>query len=992
MQGGLPLRLLGEARGGIGRLLARVLQLAGGREVARTELKGWVESLQSQLPKSYRKDIIYELLTEVILVALKLKQEANLSAGDDAVAVLDRKVPGWKDRFPVSMEDRHAQMLVEQLVRDVANVRIRKVKPCLPVERTLEQEEDGQWSLVSRIELPDTLDFSAIAQLFGIEDVSNLPRAATLVLIAGDEATSTTLRALAGRNAYRVEPAECAFADHAACEEHLLELSAPDGRSWRAEVSRGESLDEDLAWIFSAESPQELLKQGDGRIANGEVLLALPGGWQCETEEDSVCQAIGTIRPWHRTLFQLRGAATLKTPGGALSTLRTGQADTSDSRYIWNGNRIWLDFLQPRCAYKGKPRLYRLDDDGNRHPVQGRPACRVIGNPDASEAEGPVLLQYPSTGTPQIRTRMLLLPERSALDYRNVDANGGTIHFSNWGISRAQVVEPSFVQQAYTNNGDGVLLEVLVGNGVRTPEWLTLELLWPHTTKTARIKLPFPASGVRAFDGDGKELLAGQQIAADYLAGARLVMNRGAVPAEKLTLAIEAGLNHLSRRYPLRMLPGVLSVDIALIDYETDIQQLLSLDDSPDSEITLSISTSRNQQIFSIRVARYAAVIERDAGQLALNARSLAQFNLDQLSRLQVLVTRLEHPADDPIELEPVLSEGVPTGRWEFDPKLREPGSWLVYPSPDADIRFRPCVWSVDNEDNIDLLGDDDLLNATASPDQGQREEQIAGVIESMASNFQHASWKTVEQMARQFGHLPLATLDLWRMFAHSDQGVAALAFRLGDLPRNFYLRFGRELPLAWETLALSDWKQAMEQLGEQCRSSYPDAADLIFKEQLNKCLTALRAECGALSNLLGIAAAAVDEQENRELYLLREHVAFHAEQELFEGGKSKLMVLRRTHAHDEWPTGFGETLDQARNEPEIGKFLFTDPNGYRDGVINLPMIAAVAAVLDRSNEFFPTPESIHLLRTVKAFDIQWFADAYNLTVARYLVEGSCDV
>jgi len=105
VQGGVPLRLLGEARGGIGRLLSRVLQLAEGREVARAEIKGWIETLQQWLPKSYRQDIVYELLTELVLAALKLKQEAGLSSGDDAVAVLDRKVPDWKDRFPLSIQE-----------------------------------------------------------------------------------------------------------------------------------------------------------------------------------------------------------------------------------------------------------------------------------------------------------------------------------------------------------------------------------------------------------------------------------------------------------------------------------------------------------------------------------------------------------------------------------------------------------------------------------------------------------------------------------------------------------------------------------------------------------------------------------------------------------------------------------------------------------------------------------------------------------------------
>ena len=992
VQGGLPLRLLSEARSGIGRLLSRVLQLAEGGEVTRTEIeiKRWIESLRKWLPESYRQDIIYELLAQMILVALKLKQEAELSSGDDAIVVLDRKIPGWKDRFPVTMESDHARMLVEQLVRDATNVRILRVKPCLPVERMLEKRDDEQWSLISRVELPNTLKFSELSQIFGIEDESCLPRVATLHLIAGENSASTTLRRLAGRDAYRIEPAEFSFLDDDAREEHLLQLSAPDGRCWKVEAFRGESLDKTLPWIFSGDLPHEFLKQGSGRVADSEIFVALSGEWTHGNNTDSHFQKKGTLSVEQRTLFHVHGVATLEGPDGKSFTLHTGQADASDHQLAWQGNRVWLDFLQPRRAYKGIPGLCQLDDEGHRHPVRGRPACRVMGNPTSTEALGPVTLEYPSHGIPQIRTRILLLPERASLEYGEVDASGGSVRFSSWGISTARVVEPLSLRQKCTTDGEITSLSVTVGGGYRTPEWMTVELLWPHTTSTARIRLPVPASGVRVFDGDGKELQSGHNIAVDDFAGVRIVLNRGSTPSEKRMLTIEAVSSHLCRQFPLRILPGVLSAEIALIDYDTNIQHLLSLNDSPDSEVALSISSNRKADMFTLKITRYAAMIDKEQGtdQLVIGAH---EFDLDQLNGLQVLAARLEHPADEPIELKPVFSEGVHTGRWEFAPEKKEPGTWLIYPSTDTRISLRPVVWPILNEGWTDYPSDDDLINAIAIPRQHERESQIVTVIEAMADNFQHDAWQTVEQFANQFGHLPLATLDLWRMFTRSSCGMAALVLRLGNLPNNFYRRFGRELPFAWATVSLRAWEQAMDRLQKQF-GNCPDASNIIFKDRLEKCLPALRADSGALSYLLGIAAATFDDKEKRELGLLKEHVAPHAEKELCDGENSKLMTLRRNHAEEEWPSGFEEILHQARNNPEIEKFLVSDPNEYRNGVINMPVVVAIAAVLDQGNEFFPTPESIHQLRTAKAFDPQWFDDAYNLTIARYLVEETCNV
>jgi len=303
---------------------------------------------------------------------------------------------------------------------------------------------------------------------------------------------------LAGRSTYRIEPAEFVFVNEAAGEEHLLQLSAPDGRSWMAEAPKGESLDEDLLWIFSASSPYELLKQGGGCIGDSEVLLAIPKQWR----------------------------------------------------------------------YKGMPRLSRVDDDGTRQPVQGRPVCRVIGNTASSETLGPVILQYPSQGEAQIRTRMLLLPEQASLEYVGSQANGGEIRFSGWGISTARVIEPPLIQQDCAKSGDVMSLNVTVGSGTRSPEWMTVELLWPHTTSTARIKLPFPATGVRLFDGAGKELQSGQQVTLKDLVGMRLVINRGSMPTTKLALNLESFPSHLYRQFPLQIPPTALVADIALIDYE----------------------------------------------------------------------------------------------------------------------------------------------------------------------------------------------------------------------------------------------------------------------------------------------------------------------------------------------------------------------------------------------------------------------------------------
>ena len=992
VQGGLPLRLLGEARGGIGRLLSRVLQLAKGGEVAKTEIKGWIESLKSWLPKSYRQDVIYELLADLVLVAIELKQKAGLSPGDDAVAVLDQKVPGWKERFPVSMEDRHAELLVEQLVRDAANVRIRHIHPSLPLERTLVQVGEGQWSLVSRIELPEVIPQQEISRLFTLAEDEPLPRVATLTLSVDDESCSTSLRALAGRNSYRITPAEFSFADRLAEHEHQVQLAAPDGRLWRADPVRGEALDHAIPWLFSAEPPHGLLKQGCGQVADSKVWVAMPVGWQCQPEAGADCRSIGRLSYCERSLFEVQGRVQLRAPAGEDTSLHTGRAGAETLSYIWAGDRLWLDFVGPQRAYLGMPHLYQVDEDGHRRRVKGEPDCRVIGNRHSIERLGPVILTYPRQGIPQLRTRMVLLPPHARIVFEGKSATEGSIRFVDWGLSSTRVIDAPEVHQEVGLEEREIVLRVSVSEHNRTPGWVTVALIWPHTTSTARVRLPFPAKGVHVFQADGMPLKQGMRIAADALAGVRIVLNRGALVTEKITLVIESALSHLERRYPLQILPGALSAEVAVMDYSDDIHHLLCLDDSPDAEVRLKVVGNGNQVLFEFGVVRYNVVLERDPPNVALNDRDGDSLALDRLENTEVLAARLEHPGDEPIHLAPVRSEGVHAGRWTFGPSVREPGTWFIYPDAEAEIQFRPIPWAVEGEYDAPPGNGDALVDAFAIAQTVEREDRILTVVDELAQDFGHPSWATIEQMARQFGHLPLVTLDLWRMLTRSDSAMAALAFRMGDLPPHFALRFARELPFLWETVSLAAWKGAVSALHSQCIDTYGDVGELVFKEHLERVLRDLRAEAGALSYLLGIAVAPFHPEERKEFELLREYFARNAEEELLTSEESKLQHLRRIHAEDQWPTGFTKMLTQVRHDEEVSRFLYADANKYRNGIINLPIILAITSILDRSRDYFSTKEDMHLIWTAKGFDEQWFDDAFNLTVARYLIEGSIDV
>jgi len=176
-----------------------------------------------------------------------------------------------------------------------------------------------------------------------------------------------------------------------------------------------------------------------------------------------------------------------------------------------------------------------------------------------------------------------------------------------------------------------------------------------------------------------------------------------------------------------------------------------------------------------------------------------------------------------------------------------------------------------------------------------------------------------------------------------------------------------------------------------QCEQKYGTLGQTIFLRHLDECRKTLCAECASLDYVLGITSAEFSDEDTRQAQLLKQ-VGEGLANELFQGEKSPLMRLRQFHANDTWPGERSRLLDKAQQNSLIRPFLYSDGLRHRDGVINLPLIAAAACAQGQSDEYFRDPEAIHLLRTCRIFDPEWFEEAYNRTIAHCYTVGLFDV
>src|SRR5574338_764193 len=988
VQGGLPLRLLAQARGKIGQLLSQVLRQAGSGGVTQSDLLTWVESLQTNLPRTYWQDAIFTLLADMAWTVLRLKEEAGLTSSANVIAKLDQNVPGWRERFPLPVEDVHAQGLVEHLICDAAGVRIERHAICLPLERQLVSEEDGTWTLRSSLALPDTIQAAQLSRLFDAT-TDELPRAAELALAVGGKRLTTVVRRMAGHDAYRIERKPWGYSGGTSSYEHVLHLSATDGRVWPGLAPKGEALDEDLPWVFSAEDGSgRFLRQGSGSVTPPEVLVALPAGWSIRPNEGSEASHHGQLTEPARRIVRVRGVVEAQSGDGIACRIRTGQAGSAEESYEWRGQRYWLDFQSPTMAFKGMPNLCRISQDGAVQRMEGSPGWSLIGAPTPANIQpmGPVALRYPATGEVKQRARVVVLPMDAALVIDCRDASSGSVRLENWRAGNARVVTAG-IRQESRRDGNALTLSLSVAPGERTPEQVEIEVLWPHSMTPARLTVPFPGRGTRAFRANGEELRTGSLLAAGELAGVRLSVLDGGTNA-RITLEVESSHGDLARKHQLCALPGALGVEVRLQDFATDIQHLLSADDNPDAQVRIVLRVAGGGDPYRLYVARYAARLIRNGSKIGLDNAGFAALTTDDAGMLPVMALRLERPGDEALRLSQFVSEGVPTGSWDFPLEGREPGCWLIYPGPGAHLSFRPTRWAVPGTPELDSP----LARAIAITNEAEREEALDAVIEMMADDFMKSCWIEVERLAGQVGHLPLTTLDLWRRFARSPRGMAALALRFGALPSGFVDRFDQELPFAWEAVPFVAWKHAMACLERQCVGTYGDETGaLVFRTHLDSRIKDTAAGHGALTYLLGIAKAGYSSGAKQEIQWLKGLGATLASQWLFDGEDSHLMRLLRLHADDDWPTGFNSALAQGRLQKDVGCFMHSEQLAYRDGVINIPLLLAAEGVANQTGDWFDDPGAIHILRAHRAFDPDWFDEAYNLTVARCLAAGMLD-
>jgi hypothetical protein len=975
VQAGLPEKLLAKSSGKIASILRRILRLALDQHYVDLNgaVREWVESLAYDLPQTYRKPTVYILLARVITTVLDLKREADLTTAATAIQTLDQRIPQWRDRFPLPVNDDAFRDLLASLMREAAFFKpVDREKQDFFILRELRPSPDGAWDLISSCQFsqnPIVIPERVIPEI----DRSKLSPVMDMTIVAGKVPHAIPMRKMANQG-YRATSIPWEWDGADAATEHVVRFASPGGQSWSATAPQGDALQDALPWIFSCrESQCDFLGQRGGAFVDQEVFAAIPEEWRMDAETASDA---GTLRGFGRKIIRLAGPGKLTSPD-AVFRLKTASAE-SDEQYEWAGKRLWDIAVRPPLMFVGEPTLYASRNGVRQDKIPGRNIHFRHPGQEFSQGGGStgiVDAVYKKTDETIFAAKLCLLPNEARITLLPESASEGFIILENWGLAVATSKTPG-VETTITCSVDGALRLMCRARNSRAPEWVELDLLWASSTAKARIRLPFPAKGSRLFSSDGNEIASGSLLCSSLLHGLRLQAIKGTKIHSNMAME---WLGVQGKIEPIDFGDSATRSEIRLIDHKNTVARLFAMEESLDAQIRLNILQD-SQHCASWKFARYNADMEKGCDEVILRLEHKQKLSLEELTAIKVMALPLSATGSEPEKLPPIKSEGAHTGIWFFNPPSREPGLWIIYPPDDGASFFRPTCWPIEGE----VPAHDRLTQAILIQGRMERQEEFAVLVKDLASDYCLSEWQTVDWLAMHLSHLPLVALDVWAAFSRNPAGMAALLFRYSGTVKfdRFLSRYSEEFPFMWETISLAQWHRAMTLLQDQVAREFSDTGALA-SFWLKKRIDDLCSSAQALEWPLQYLLSEVLDADSEGLQQLRS---------LPEAACAAILADRRQDLLRRrdgvtWPEEFARSAAAVRARPEYRSFLLDPDIEFQDGVLNTPIMLAIN-VLRGDTARYAKKDILLALRKLYHFDSIWFEEAFSWTFARCLGSG----
>lgn len=1012
--GGLPLQLLARRDGVISRLLLSATRKAQLLSWGEQQLVGYFESHREDMVQHVRIAEMYRLLSEMVLTVLTLRGEYKLAGVGNPVAVLEQMEPKWRERFPIAVDDQSVDPLLVGLVREVSRqVKTVTAYPVSVLRTLVKLAEADSYALSMSVSMPSTISVDALASVLQVAP-SKVPQSFVLEM-AGDQrlplgqgrqllgAQSSTVL-LSGRTRR--------FLGKEACQEVLLALRSVGADVVSpASVPGGEAMDDSAPWIFdSVDGVLTLVGVGSCKVANASAYVLAPDHFRFVPVDGATVELIGLVEelPEPRWLHKVEGRVSVVADDDSY-TVQTHAPKGVEEQFVWKGNRLWCH-ASPFPVYQGVPRLYRLDEEGQPLPIADkdiewvqavRKGERLL---NVKAHRGPVDAWWLVDGKRQRRFRMAVVAPDAHIAFKSGDAEcEGSVELHGWGVTAlhaCSTLSPVFARH------EAAAKLAMKANG-QPPANVTVTAEWSPALPVLHVDLPFPATGGRFAQSDGSVLPNATTLTLKRAHDVHVqVFDRN--PSAPKRYRLELQLSGESQGNRMRRAEIAVPLDrngvgdLRFFEIESTLNGLFCQSDHLDACLEVNL-VAGSATIRTLRINRYDVELEREQQSLALLDSQLANVSVDQLEGIVLHAIPLLESTIEPQVLEQLQSGEQPVGRWSMVDLPAGHSPWLVYPSQMSSLLVRPTLWSTsafDRLGTLQALGDGacPLSRAMSSSTPHDRERDLIKVVAAMTEDMDHASWTLVFHHYKHLKHLPLSTLDYWRVIGRSQEASLAAALKFPADIHELISRMRDELGVMWEFTSRATLQKAYDGLSASLLKQLggPGSQGVV-----EKVVGDIFDKIGSVSEALAVQIDfALFEKLGRRTPRFEQSVARFASapeallQQHWQGEDSHLQrVLLRSHADEKvWPYfKLWEELVEAITEycepryvdfiRALGRQLLwvpqvppgSPPVYAKFDVANAPLLTGFLVQACDAGRWLRSNDHMAALRQIKAFDPIWF-------------------
>jgi len=1008
VNGGLPLNLIQKADGSLSRLLHAVLNEAmlSSSPLNKAQILSQIELQRGHLPKSYRQPMVYSLLEKVISAVLVLKEKIANLGQHDPVVYLDTHHPDWLDEFPLRIDSDSARRLLSKLIRQAVTGSKKSKQPFSIIRQIRLNADVSDWEYECIFDASSRHPISSIALMLNCsEDV--LPASLDLVIVSGDSSMHIG-QMLRREDDYLIKLSRTELKSELFHRSVRLDVSRLGQVLGSLDIQGSEGPDPLVPWVFEdSNSSSKLLWAGSYKLSAGSCLVLT---------SDSAELIAGANN--FATLAFAKGKTIHRVTEGEIDVQLEGEiyqikCGTQESELaegiVWGNNRLLLD-SSPSHIFIGKPKLDRVDSDGIRRSVSSSELFWRCNDVDASVESirqfGIGTLFWRKQGKTLLRLKSVCLPVGQQIGntirieyvYFKETKPTGMIRLVDWPISSV-ICNTENVSIAIANVGNRWEL-TFVSNVSPPPLFLSLSVVWSKGIQ--RISVPFPIEGAFIVDDHGVVIKPNTMVSMKQANHLRVHLRGMQNRNWQINMRIENAPD--TQRIPdllvkLRPIFGVTSQIVRLYDLQDQIQQMLSLTTELDARVRISFEYG-DRVTSAIVIARYSHILDRDKsnGWVTLNNNSgeLANFELLEQSGLRTLpILEAEQAVRS---LKPVFSQETHVGSWDFEPAIKQPGLWLIYPSPESPINARPITWFVPErfaKPEVELVG---LKAAMTIQNRDERLTKIIETFKYLAGEPSHKDWGYVQVCVDKFGHLPLASLDLWIGLSQVSRAVVCAYLSLEGFTEKIADRICKELPFEWILTSPQDWLTVISQLRNELVEHDEDGgSERRLKKELEIRLEWIQERYPALhlSVQIGLIRGLGINQGERGMQLLKMLKALWLPNLLINENSDVENFIRRAtqNASYDLPapghlkvqttifsqSDFGRTL--------LGKFKL-DATDWKYTLVVAPMMFAYSIAQDEADNWIEKTELISAIRQYREFDRHWFDVCYKVAMACAFNEG----